>query len=374
MLEKIKNKINYEINRKKVIRKRISKLKTFSKTCFTVFLVPNQDVVNGGVLSIASLHKEFCNLKSSHNTEVLALNHKYNSTDFFFKFSKFDNEMKVFDWHTFLDTMKVIDKLTIHIPELFLSSFIDEVKKDWSKKHKLKLDKVKDLRINVLNQNDLLMPEVTKINWLRKHLTQDITMTMAHRQYATLKNREKYGVPMHYLSAWLNPVPFEIKRFEDKKKIIMFSPDELTRANIKSKHTIEDLQYKIKSELSGYEIITVKNMKYEEYKKLASAAMFTVTLGEGLDGYFLDTVFSGGISFAVYNEEFFTRDYKDLQTVYVSFEDMFENIIRDFKSFNIPLKYDDYNLQELGVLEIEYSYSKFQNRVREFIKGNYDFK
>lgn len=344
--KKILNKISYERNKHIVLQKRKMLLKQMKETSFSVFLVPNQDTVNGGILSITSIVNELNKLQNIHRSKILVLNHAYNPTDYFLKFSQFKNQLHIFDWKTFLNNVTEINNITLHIPELFLQQFIDEIRTVWSNEHLRRIQNVDNLSINILNQNDLLMPSSEIIEWIKSNLTLNITMTMAHKQYATSANRIKYGVPLHYLSAWLNPEPYSVNSFCRKNKIIMFSPDDLDRARITSRYTKQDLIDKLSTVFPDFEIKTVKNMAYEDYKDLAARSMFTVTLGEGLDGYFLDTVFSGGISFAVYNEEFFTKDYQNLSTVYPSFEDMIENITLDFKKLQNQDLYDSYNLEQ----------------------------
>lgn len=372
MVKKILAKIRFEINKENVLRKRRALLNKIEETSFTLFMVPNQDTINGGILSITSIVMELEKLQNMHKSKLLVLNHKYNPTDHFLKFTQFKNDLYIFDWKSFLDNVDKISSLTLHIPELFLETFIEELRHEWSDNHLKKIRNLNGFSVNILNQNDLLMPSPEVIEWIKSNLTTSVTMTMAHKQYATPANRIKYGVPMHYLSAWLNPEPYRVNTFVDKKKIIMFSPDELSRAHIKSEYTKQDLINKLSAGLPDFEIRTVQNMKYEEYKDLAAISMFTVTLGEGLDGYFLDTVLSGGITFAVYNEEFFTSDYQHLKTVYPSFEKMLENIVDDIKLFQTQSLYDSYSSEQKKVLDIEYSFEKYQKRVLNFIQGIYD--
>ena len=115
-------------------------------------------------------------------------------------------------------------------------------------------------------------------------------------------------------------------------------------------------------------------MTYENYKKLISESKFMITFGEGLDAYLLETILSGGISFAIYNDVFFSEDFKNLPTIYKSVDDLFANISTDIKFYNNSTRFDQYNKQMKSICEIEYSYEKYQNRVKNFVLENYDFK
>ena len=62
--------------------------------------------------------------------------------------------------------------------------------------------------------------------------------------------------------------------------------------------------------------LIIKNMSYEKFKESIVRAKWALTFGEGLDGYFVESIFSGCVSFAVYNDKFFGEDFRNLDTVY----------------------------------------------------------
>ena len=84
-------------------------------------------------------------------------------------------------------------------------------------------------------------------------------------------------------------------------------------------------------------------MKYDVYKDYASRSKFAITFGEGLDGYYTETVYSGGISFAVYNEIFFTKEFENLHSLYKSFDELLKKIVSDIKYFENEENYNRYN-------------------------------
>jgi hypothetical protein len=61
-------------------------------------------------------------------------------------------------------------------------------------------------------------------------------------------------------------------------------------------------------------------MTYQEYKATISKAKWALTFGEGLDGYFVEPIFSGDSSFSVYNPSFFIEDSWSLRTVYRDYD------------------------------------------------------
>ncbi len=375
MLIRIKNKISREINKLKVVYLRkfyLNKFDNFDKVI--ILLVPNDNEINGGVMSIASIHKELNLLKHLHNCNIIACTNIYDSNEFFLKFDKFDNEMLVFNFKNVLKKLTNTNYLQIHIPELYLKIFTNSFKNEWSDIDKRTLRNIKNLSINILNQNDLLMPNFEFIENLKNILTKKITMTVAHKKYATIEKQKQYKIPLHYLSVWLNPKPYVFKSFNDKKNYIVFSPDELERLNIEYHLSKSDLINQLKEQLPDFEIVVIQKMTYENYKKLISESKFMITFGEGLDAYLLETILSGGISFAIYNDVFFSEDFKNLPTIYKSVDDLFANISTDIKFYNNSTRFDQYNKQMKSICEIEYSYEKYQNRVKNFVLENYDFK
>jgi len=376
IIRKIKYLIKTPVDKINVLSKRkklIANYKNAEK--LLIILVPDGDIINGGVLSLVSIHKEFTRLKKIHGCEVLAVTNNYECETYFLKFTNFKNEMEVYDLKTIFNELPNIKELHFHLPELFINGFINDFENKWSTKHKEIFINANTKSINILNQNIVLMPEINSLDKLKNIFGKNITMTMAHKQYANQEFKDKYNIPVHYLSSWFNPVPYDVKDFKDKKNLILFSPDEMSRTNIQTKNSKQDLINSIQKKFPDFEIKVIKKLKYDDYKALVSEAKFMVTLGEGLDGYYTENVMCGGISFAIYNTDFFTPEYDNLQTVYKSVDLLFERINIDIQYFNAnPDAFKAYNEVQKEIIYREYSYEKYQKRVEDFILGNYDFK
>lgn len=233
-------------------------------------------------------------------------------------------------------------KLLLNIPECFLPDFIHEL----SNEDKLWLLSISDLRINILNQSDELMPPSYYIEEARLLSGNKLTITAAHVRYCTDEKSEKYNVPIYLLTPFL-PNFYQVP-FEKKKKVIALSPDD---------HPYKEKVIKLLNrELPDYELIIIQNMKLEDYKILISEALFSITFGEGYDGYFIEPALSNSLSFAVYNDTFFPEDLKRVQTLYNDWDDLLANIICDIKMFESDqTKYDQ------ASLELREEVSKFTN-------------
>ena len=106
---------------------------------------------------------------------------------------------------------------------------------------------------------------------------------------------------------------------------------------------------------------------------MARRAKWSLTFGEGLDSYFSDPVFSGGVSFAVFNERFFTPEFANLQTVYPSWDVLMEKITTDMRRLDEPVIYKKCWKQAWDILNELYSTERFRENLRAFYRGEYTF-
>jgi hypothetical protein len=135
----------------------------------------------------------------------------------------------------------------------------------------------------------------------------------------------------------------------------------------------EEVLGQIARELPQLKIQVVNKLSYEEYKALLARAKWSLTFGEGLDGYFVETVFSGGNAFAVYNERFFTPDFAGLETVYPSWEVLGERITADLQHLDEPISYELYWGHAFDLLSKFYNSDRFRERLRAFYRADYTF-
>ena len=115
-------------------------------------------------------------------------------------------------------------------------------------------------------------------------------------------------------------------------------------------------------------------MTYEQYKQTISRAKWALTFGEGLDGYFIEPVFSGSISFSVYNASYFTVDFKDMPTVYESYDAMSQRICRDITSLDSEPAYTNYNSRLFDLCHRYYNYGDYVRNLEAFYRKDYTFK
>ena len=336
-----------------------------------LFFVPaGTDRINGGILSICTISNVIKDLKEIHGCDVVASFLPVKSeTDF--KYRKFSNDMIIYTFKEIEKYFNHLDFAEIHIPDVMISAFNKENKKmkpffRWT-------EKIKEVKINLLNQNDLFIPAIEKINKV-KEVFPNTTMTMAHKKYATIEKRNQYGVPLHLFSAWLSPTPYKKRTFEEKENLIIYSPDKIQWVPNSSTLTKEEILANLKSKLPHYKFVEIKDMNYDTYRDYASRAKFVITFGEGLDGYLIETIFSGGISFAVYNEIFFTKDFENLPSLYTSFDQLNQKIAADINRYDNAKSYKEYQDQLDIIVNKMYSFDMLKNNIKQYYLHNFDFK
>ena len=370
VIEKIKN---YKEKKVSKFIKKLFTIKNISKTNkLILFFVPAEiHSISGGILSICTIFKEVVLLKNIHNANVVSC-FLPNIHELGYKYSMFKNEIVIFNFNEIIKKFSQIEYLEVHIPDYMLPIFNNSNPNmktfyDWTKN-------INDFKINILNQNDLLMPDLIHIQNVRG-LCAKLSMTVAHEKYATLERRNFYQMPLHLFSPWLSPTPYIKKNFNQKENIIVLSPDDLDRVPNETKLSKLEIIAKLANELPDFKYITIKDMPYDTYKDTIARAKFTMTFGEGLDGYFVESIFSGCISLAVYNEQFFKPNFKNLPTVYSSFDDLFDNMISDIKRYNSDAnKYTIYNAELINLVTDIYSYNRLRENIKQYYLGNIDFK
>ena len=172
----------------------------------------------------------------------------------------------------------------------------------------------------------------------------------------------------------MSPKPYHYKKYNQKENIIILSPDEIEKKIYPTEITREQIVAKFKKELPNYKLITIKDMKYDVYKKNIGKAKFAITFGEGLDGYFIEPILSGGIGFAVKNSIFFNHHFENAETVYSDYDTLYTTIIEDMKKLDNEIMYNKLNEELLQKAEEIYSLNRLEKNIENYYLGNIDFK
>ena len=319
-----------------------------------IFFVPGFDIVSGGVMSIISLASETKKIFSGSKTGVFVCVIPYHPP--LSRFTKFENNQVIVNYSNLLSRCTNLKAMLLHIPEIHTQYVAKN-------RHKLFGRFGGQLYLNILLQNIDVAPRPIFVDSLK--LYGSVTITTAHKAYSGEDTKRRYGCPVHHLSVWISPEKYNYKEFGEKRPLIIVSPDD---------HELRDvILNKIQAELPQFEFAVIKNMTYSEYLKIISEARFSLTFGEGLDGYFAEPVFSGGIGSAVYNSQFFDEEYKDLPFVYASWEKLAHNFSADILQASLnPDEYKVAHKAQFDILAGNYSYDNYQRNIISYYSRYFD--
>lgn len=322
-----------------------------------ILLVPGLDKVNGGILSIASIYGETQRLRDVHGAETILCT--VPGDPLLLRFSKFHNSNDIFEFSRVLRYFRQLEVLTIHVPEYPVGRFLSHL----TPEDRERLSQIAEVRLNLLMQNISLVPPSTDVARLKE--LGAVTCTTAHAKYSTPEFRASIGVPLHMLSVFNSPEQYERRSYGRKEDLMIVSPDDHPRKRL--------VLNRLGHDLPGLRVQVVKKLTYEEYKQLITRAKWALTFGEGLDGYFLETVLSGGISFAVYNARFHTEDFRGLRTVYATYDALVANISKDIAALDNPAAYTGYQQEQFELCSRYYRHDEYVENLRRFYEGRYTF-
>jgi hypothetical protein len=322
-----------------------------------VFLTPGFELRAGGVMAIFSMKREMRALSQLHRAR-LALCAVPGDDPNFFKYTWFDNNDYLLDLETVLKSCGRLDHLQLHIPDyavnrllVWLSAFEGTL-----------LRNIREIHLNVL---------LFKIDNIQGQNVKGLlsfgkaTCTTAHEAYSNAATREAMGVPLHRLSVCNGPENYSLSGYEDKEDLLIASNDG---------HLLKEEVFKqIAQACPNLRIQVIEDLHYEDYLQLARRAKWSLTFGEGLDGYFAEPVSCGGVSFAVFNDRYFTPAFAELETIYPSWEALMEKMPLDLQRLDEPVAYKRCWQQAYDLLTDLYSVAQFRENLRLFYRGEYTF-
>lgn len=324
-----------------------------SENNLCVFFIPG-NYVNGGIMSIFTLCKHSRIVCSEYKFIISTMPGR----EVFSEYSLFKNDEIIYNWEQIIKNISPDHKIIFHLPENYVNAFV----KSLSDSEKDYLSKC-NLQINIMNQNIKYMPDKDIIRKLYA-LTSNITQTTAFSKYVSQKMCDKYGIPLYHFSTYLDISPYAAFLENKKEKTIIFSPDA---------HPYKDkIRAKIRKELPEYNVVEPQKLSFYKYWEKVSKASYVITFGEGFDGYFNISPRFNTMSFSVYNDDFFPNiEWKNLRNCYSSYDEMFENIVKDIKTYDSNRElYKNIVSEHEAKRSSLYSLDKYQNNLRQFYNAN----
>ena len=365
--------IYYKMERKKFFRevsirqdqnKRIRE--DFSRDCKRLIVIfstgadlnSGKENLTGGLMSIVSIYEETKKIKHIHNAEVIICTQPHESL--INRYTSFKNDAYIYRPEQIFKYFKSLDYLLIHT-----ICYATPRLESYLEKHKNKISSIREFRINILNQNIRLMPKPQELAYLFEW-TNNITQTTAHKSYSTKEIQSKYGFPLHYLSVKGGPDLYNHINFNKKEDLILFSPD-----NVEKNNEIIGL---IKRNLPDFETRIIANLNYQDYLNLVEKAKFVITFGEGLDYYFIESAFTGGVSIALYNKEFFPSTFQNCLGLFHSYDELKDQLIDFIKSSNSSQQHKKTNNFQFNICNTIYNNDNYISNINFFYKNDFTYK
>jgi hypothetical protein len=322
-----------------------------------VFLTPGREARNGGVLAILAMKQETLALRKLHRAKV-TLCAVPGDDPCFFKYTWFDNRDYLLDLETVLKGCRRLDYLQVHIPAYAVNRVLDWL----TSAAPALLRNIREVHLNVLLMN---IDNIRGKNVRGLLSFGMVTCTTAHEAYTNLATRNAMGVPLHRLSVCNGPENYSLSGYEEKESLLIVSPDKHSQK--------EEILQHIAQVCPKLTIQIIKDLHYEDYLRLARRAKWSLTFGEGLDGYFAEPVWSGGVSFAVFNDRYFTPAFAKLETIYPSWPALIERMPLDLQRLDEPVAYKRCWRQTYDLLNDLYSVDRFRQNLRMFYRAEYTF-
>lgn len=342
--------------KRRITRNVLTRAVAFRTRRLIVFLTPGYDCPSGGILSIASIYRESAEIRDLHGAKVALCTVPGESP--LLKYTWFENRNYLLDLDDLLKRCNRLDFLLLHIPEYAVNETTSWLK---SRQSTL-LRSIREVHLNVLVQNIDLVQGQHLAGLMRFG---KVTCTTAHEAYTNSTTRERLGVPLHRLSCCNGPELYTRSGYHDKEQILIVSGDD---------HPLKArVLEQVERQCPELKIRIIQNMVYENYLELVRRSKWSLTFGEGLDAYFVDPVFSGGVSFAVFNDRFFTPAFASLETVYPSWDELLNKMTADLQRLDEPNAYERCSQQTNEILSSLYSTQKFRENLCRFYTGEYTF-
>jgi hypothetical protein len=322
-----------------------------------IVLTPGFECRAGGVISIAFIYRESIALRHIHGARVALC--ALPGDPPFLKYGWFENDNYILDLEQVLKNCTDLDHLMLHIPAYSINRVLSFLASQSS----TLLRNIKEVHLNVMLQNIDLVDGMD-VGGL--HQFGKVTCTTAHESYTNAVIREKMGMPLHRLSVCIGPETYSLASYHKKEQLLIISHDP---------HSLKD---RVLGQLAqahpNLTIKVIENLSYSDYRDLARRAKWSLTFGEGLDAYFLEPLFSGGVPFAVFNDRFFTTPFANLETVYSSWEALMENMPADIERLDELSAYQSCWRKAFDLASSLYSVEGFRKNLQLFYRGEYTFQ
>ena len=324
-----------------------------------VLVIPEHDAMSGGIYSIFSIADQLRRTQARHGYGVLVMTRPNSKGLTYIRNSAFKNSETVLRLEQLCLFSEVTD-LQIHIPEYACGEFVRSLSPELLH-YILRRDSV---HINILNQNTRLMPEPHVFRDLRR-IADTIGQSVSHHAFFGQDFADHYQLPTVLLPAYTDLSAYPASTFSEKENIIIYSDDEAPYRR--------EVLKRLKG-LKEYRLVKIKDMTFDTYMDLATRCKFSVSFGEGFDGYVAQPMYQGGIGFALYNDEFFPDpSYTSFENFFGSEDEMIDQIVPTIRRLESDKKrYEVLNRALRAKWDALYSLEDYQTRIGRLVLKDYE--
>jgi hypothetical protein len=325
-----------------------------------VVIVPEHNTMSGGIYSFFSIAKAAYNLRHKHNYAIVLMTRPNTYDLTYLRQGNFRNSEDVFRFSQ-VTRCKNVKELYLHIPEYAAPSFVASLTSE-QREYLLSRDR---LYINILNQKIELMPDKQEFEDLRA-LADELTQSVAHHAYFTQAHADHYDLPTLLLPPYTDLSAYEPIGRGEKQKLIIYSPDE-------SRHR-EPVLKVLRERLPDYQLLEIQGITFDRFMELATRCLFSISFGEGFDGYVAQPIHQGGIGLAVYRSEYFPSEkLREFPNFFSSEQDMVDNIVARIRSLERDeALYARTNQAMIEVYGRLYSKDDYVRRIEKLLKREFE--
>jgi len=325
-----------------------------------IIVVPEHNEMSGGIFSFFSIANIVRRLKSQHGYEVALMTRPNDNDITYCRQKNFSNSEDIFRFEQ-IERCRNLQELYLHLPEYTAPDFVENLEESTLKF----LKSLKILDINILNQNYELMPESIELSSVRE-LAHTLTQSVAHHSYYGQSFADRYDLPTLLLPAYTDLSAYNPSIYENKDNLIIYSLDDAPHK--------EAVLTKLVREFPEYELIEIRGIIFDKYMDLATRCKFSISFGEGFDGYVAQPIYQGGIGLTVYNEEYFpSKDFLQYENFFETEEDMVENIVTTIKSLDSDKeRYARLNEKLVKEWDKLYSYDDYVKQIKKLINKEFE--
>jgi len=326
-----------------------------------VFVVPEHDSMSGGIYSMFSIAAHIRRTRRVHGFDVILMTRPNPEKVTYIRNSSFSNRETVFRMEQ-LQLFSEVSELHLYIPEYASVTFVRDLSYD-TLRYISRRDKV---HINILNQNTRLMPEPEKFRDLRR-IADSIGQSVSHHAYFGQEFADYYDLPTLLLPAYTDLSEYPPASFDEKEKLIIYSDDQAP---------YREAVLNRLSALSDYRLLKIQGMTFDRYMEYATRCLFSVSFGEGFDGYVAQPIYQGGIGFALYTDEFFPDpEFKKFENFFESEDEMIEQIVPTIRRLESDkARYESLNRALRAKWDELYDYEDYVQRIGRLIKKDYEVR